>query len=61
MVLNKDMEYVNFITVDLPGSEPIDTALYIFDSRGKFVTCTENRDTKGVSKKTQISIKCTSL
>ncbi|XP_060589243.1 EF-hand calcium-binding domain-containing protein 7-like isoform X13 [Ruditapes philippinarum] len=33
--------------LDLPGTEPIDTALYIFDSRGKFVTCTENRDTKG--------------
>lgn len=33
--------------LNLPGTEPVDTALFVFDSRGKLVTCTEERDTKG--------------
>ena len=37
-----------FFPVNLPETEPVDTALYIFDDRGKLVDCAEEKDTKGV-------------
>ena len=40
----------------LPSHEPVDTALYILDSRGKLVSFTEQTDSRGVSDLLQILI-----
>ena len=42
------IELFYFFPVNLPETEPVDTALYIFDDRGKLVDCAEEKDTKGV-------------